>query len=66
MMCLAIAEQFIHDNISHFGQIACPRLSIDWGEAFKAPLLTPYECSVALGQVAWQTVYPMDFYASDS
>lgn len=26
-------------------QIACPRLSIDWGEAFGKPLLTPYEVS---------------------
>ena len=24
-------------------QIACPRLSIDWGYAFKKPLLSPYE-----------------------
>lgn len=31
-------------------QIACPRLSIDWGEAFCAPLLTPYEVTVALGK----------------
>eukprot|EP00048_Salpingoeca_helianthica_P009007 m.129241 g.129241 ORF g.129241 m.129241 type:complete len:438 (+) comp14751_c0_seq6:18-1331(+) len=47
-------------------QIACPRLSIDWGEAFAAPLLSPYEASVALGRVAWQDVYPMDFYATNS
>lgn len=26
-------------------QVACPRLSIDWGEAFSKPLLTPYEVS---------------------
>ena len=31
-------------------QVACPRLSIDWGEGFGGvPLLTPYECEVALG-----------------
>ncbi|EEB06032.1 diphthamide biosynthesis protein Dph1 [Schizosaccharomyces japonicus yFS275] len=47
-------------------QVACPRLSIDWGYAFPAPLLTPYEAAVALDTVAWQDVYPMDFYASDS
>ncbi|NXD31860.1 DPH1 synthase, partial [Spelaeornis formosus] len=29
-------------------QVACPRLSIDWGEAFSKPLLTPYEVSTAL------------------
>ena len=30
-------------------QVACPRLSIDWGYAFERPLLTPYEALVALG-----------------
>ncbi|KAF2154186.1 diphthamide biosynthesis protein 1 [Myriangium duriaei CBS 260.36] len=29
-------------------QVACPRLSIDWGYAFPRPLLTPYEALVAL------------------
>lgn len=26
-------------------QVACPRLSIDWGMAFEKPLLSPYEVS---------------------
>ena len=30
-------------------QVACPRLSIDWGEGFAKPTLTPYEALVALG-----------------
>lgn len=53
-------------------QIACPRLSIDWGRAFEKPLLTPYECALALEdtQPEWctttQVPYPMDFYANDS
>ncbi|XP_030633599.1 2-(3-amino-3-carboxypropyl)histidine synthase subunit 1 [Chanos chanos] len=47
-------------------QIACPRLSIDWGTAFSKPLLTPYEAAVALQQVDWQDVYPMDFYSNKS
>lgn len=51
-------------------QIACPRLSIDWGYAFPRPLLTPYEALVALGvREDWDSankgVYPMDFYAKD-
>lgn len=49
-------------------QIACPRLSIDWGYAFPRPLLTPYEALVALGiRETWEKegVYPMDFYAKD-
>ncbi|NXB69710.1 DPH1 synthase, partial [Donacobius atricapilla] len=47
-------------------QVACPRLSIDWGEAFSKPLLTPYEAAVALQDIEWQQPYPMDFYASQS
>ena len=51
-------------------QVACPRLSIDWGEAVEAavgaPLLTPYEAHVALGLAEWQEVYPMDYYARGS
>jgi len=46
-------------------QIACPRLSIDWGYAFSVPLLNPYEASVALGMTTWQEVYPMDYYAKE-
>ncbi|KAJ5319824.1 hypothetical protein PENANT_c026G03315 [Penicillium antarcticum] len=51
-------------------QIACPRLSIDWGYAFPRPLLTPYEALIALGvRENWDKgnkgVYPMDFYAKE-
>jgi diphthamide biosynthesis enzyme Dph1/Dph2-like protein len=46
-------------------QVACPRLSIDWGQAYSQPLLTPYEAEVALGRVAWRELYPMDYYARD-
>ncbi|KAI8329404.1 putative diphthamide synthesis protein-domain-containing protein [Chlamydoabsidia padenii] len=54
------------DDVDAWIQIACPRLSIDWGYAFPKPLLTPYEASIALGKAEWQEVYPMDFYANDS
>ncbi len=30
-------------NVDAWIQIACPRLSIDWGEGFHKPTLTPYE-----------------------
>ena len=33
-------------------QIACPRLSIDWGHYFCVPVLSPFELFVALGEVA--------------
>lgn len=47
-------------------QVACPRLSIDWGYAFPRPLLTPYEAMVALKEdEEWRDFYPMDYYARD-
>ena len=58
------------NDVDCWVQIACPRLSIDWGYAFSRPLLTPYEALVALEtREEWghddQSVYPMDFYAKD-
>lgn len=51
-------------------QIACPRLSIDWGDEFSKPTLNPFEAFVALGELPgwWQSGgrdYPMDYYSSD-
>ena len=59
-------------------QVACPRLSIDWGYAFPRPLLTPHEALIVLGgREGWEkdqttskdgtrrSVYPMDFYAKE-
>ena len=54
-------------DVDAWVQVACPRLSIDWGIAFDKPLLTPYELAVALGCVVWRdSSYPMDYYANDS
>ncbi|KAG5269203.1 hypothetical protein AALO_G00199410 [Alosa alosa] len=53
-------------DVDAWVQIACPRLSIDWGTAFSKPLLSPYEAAVALQQADWQDVYPMDFYSNQS
>jgi 2-(3-amino-3-carboxypropyl)histidine synthase len=56
-------------DIGAWIQVACPRLSIDWGKAFTKPLLTPYEGAVALHEAEWLTNeqnYPMDFYANVS
>jgi 2-(3-amino-3-carboxypropyl)histidine synthase len=55
----------LFEEVECWIQVACPRLSIDWGRAFeKAPLLNPYEAHVALGKTAWREKrYPMDFYS---
>lgn len=60
-------------EIEAWVQIACPRLSIDWGEGFSLPVLTPYEGLIALGAVQpfWEGegyrengahAYPQDYY----
>jgi 2-(3-amino-3-carboxypropyl)histidine synthase len=38
-------------------QIACPRLSIDWGHHFCVPVLSPFELFVALGEVVDSTLW---------
>ncbi|KAL5857243.1 hypothetical protein ACOSQ3_004701 [Xanthoceras sorbifolium] len=45
------------DSVDAWIQIACPRLSIDWGDAFVKPLLTPFEAEIALGFIVgwWET-----------
>jgi len=56
-------------ELQAFVQIACPRLSIDWGTAFSKPFLTPYELAVVIGDAQWHKEdksYPMDFYANAS
>lgn len=54
------------DDVDAFVQVACPRLSIDWGYAFEKPLLTPYEAMVMIGGDRWQDgYYPMDYYRKD-
>ncbi|XP_076365983.1 diphthamide biosynthesis 1 [Tachypleus tridentatus] len=56
----------LFEGIEAWVQVACPRLSIDWGSAFNRPLLTPYEANVAVNSVEWKDNYPMDFYATGS
>jgi len=59
------AKLALFNDVDVWVQIACPRLSIDWGYAFNKPLLSPYELNVALNNITWQQVYPMDFYSND-
>eukprot|EP01083_Nonionella_stella_P087334 242917_1 len=62
--------KFDLNQIQCFVQIGCPRLSIDWGQNIispdcQIPLLNPYEATVALQQVQWKPIYPMDFYSEN-
>jgi 2-(3-amino-3-carboxypropyl)histidine synthase len=75
---LALSEIFpgklaMMDDVGAWVQVACPRLSIDWGYAFPRPLLSPYEALVALEEksAGWMAedrggeVYPMDYYGRE-
>jgi 2-(3-amino-3-carboxypropyl)histidine synthase len=51
-------------HVDAWVQVACPRLSVDWGHHFSKPTLSPYEAHVAWGSEAWDDGhYPMDYYA---
>lgn len=54
------------EDIDAWVQIACPRLSVDWGYAFTKPLLTPYEVMTCLEYTTWRDVYPMDNYSKET
>lgn len=43
-------------------QTSCPRLSMDWGNTYSKPLLSPYEAFAGLQSVPLE--YPMDNYAN--
>jgi 2-(3-amino-3-carboxypropyl)histidine synthase len=57
------------NKVDAWVQIACPRLSIDWGHHFTKPLLSSYEAFAMLGEAAFPTKpeekYPMDFYSDE-
>lgn len=73
-----LLPEVVHDTLKAFDsidvwvQIACPRLSIDWGASFTAPLLNPYEFAQSIklfldrdeeSGLRNAKTYPMDFYA---
>ncbi|RYR72838.1 hypothetical protein Ahy_A02g007057 [Arachis hypogaea] len=39
------------DSVAAWIQIAYPRLSIEWGDAFGKPVLNPFEAEIALGVI---------------
>ena len=47
-------------------QVACPRLSIDWGHYFCVPVLSPFELYVAFGEVDNAALWVADEEKTDS
>lgn len=41
-------------HVDAWVQIACPRLSVDWGHFFDRPMLTSYEFEVAMEEQEWR------------
>lgn len=57
-VCQAAIDKF--PDIEAWVEVACPRLAMDWGCEFSKPMLSPYECFVALKDLPLE--YPMDNY----
>lgn len=49
-----------YPEVEAWVEVACPRLAMDWGCEFSKPMLSPYECFVALKDLPLD--YPMDNY----
>lgn len=62
----------LFEEVDVWVQVACPRLSIDWGTFFHSPLLNPYEFAQSIkilsnsAKSTSERNYPMDFYAKNS
>ncbi|KAL3943050.1 MAG: hypothetical protein SGBAC_002869 [Bacillariaceae sp.] len=56
----------LENKIDAWVQIACPRLSVDWGHhlSTKRPVLNPYELFVCLDETPFKKNYPMDYYSN--
>jgi 2-(3-amino-3-carboxypropyl)histidine synthase len=55
---------FAESDVDAWVQVACPRLSVDWGHFLSdKPVLTPYELFCCMDEAKWQDAYPMDYYS---
>ena len=66
-------RQFGDSSVDAWIQVACPRLSIDWGESYPAPLLSSYEAFKLWGSDGGADnldesdfTIPMDYYSNDA
>ena len=58
------------DSVDAWVQVACPRLSIDWGESYSAPLLSSFEAFKLWGGDSdlneAEFHIPMDYYSNNT
>lgn len=61
------AKLSLFGKVEAWIQVACPRLSVDWGHYFpnNIPILSPYEVFCCLdSSTTYKDGYPMDFYSN--
>lgn len=59
------AKLALFSKVDAWIQVACPRLSVDWGHFLsQRPVLNPYELFVCLDETSWREKYPMDYYSN--
>ncbi len=55
-MDLVTPEQLLQFKVDAFVNTACPRIAIDEVGRFNAPMLTPQEFEIALGEAEWEDI----------
>jgi 2-(3-amino-3-carboxypropyl)histidine synthase len=65
MMDLVTPDQLLQFKADAYVNTACPRITIDDAERFHAPVLTPQEFEVAVGEREWDKI-EMDEIVEDS
>ena len=66
-------NQFGDNSVDAWIQVACPRLSIDWGDSYSIPLLSSFEAfklwsseNSAVSEDVSDFHIPMDYYSNDA
>ena len=55
-MDLGTPDQLLQLKVDAFVNTACPRLAIDEVGRFNAPMLTPQEFEIVLGEKEWEDI----------
>jgi 2-(3-amino-3-carboxypropyl)histidine synthase len=59
---------YFGDSVDAWVQVACPRLSTDWGESYGAPVLSSFEAFKLWGDSNFEEDFsiPMDYYSNNA
>ena len=56
IMDLVTPDQLLQFRVDAFVNTACPRLAVDEVGRFSAPMLTPQEFEIVLGERSWEAL----------